>query len=63
MADITNGFISALQLKQEEIKVSMVNGRFTTLEAYQRQVGIYQGLQQALDILNNLLEEKDSDEL
>jgi hypothetical protein len=56
--DITNGFIHALKIKQNEIKESMVEGRFVNFESYQRYVGIYQGLEQALEILNNLLEEE-----
>jgi hypothetical protein len=56
--DITNGFIHALKIKQDEIKESMVEGRFVNFESYQRYVGIYQGLEQALEILNNLLEEE-----
>jgi hypothetical protein len=56
--DITNGFIHALRIKQNEIKESMVEGRFVNFESYQRYVGIYQGLEQALEILNNLLEEE-----
>ena len=56
--DITNGFIHALKIKQNEIKESMVEGRFVNFESYQRYVGRYQGLEQALEILNNLLEEE-----
>jgi hypothetical protein len=56
--DLTNSFISALKTKQEEVKESMVTGRFVNFESYQRYVGIYQGLQQALDILDNLLDEE-----
>lgn len=57
--DLTNGFLHALKLKQEEIKNSMVNGNFVNFESYQRYVGIYHGLQEALDILDNLMKEED----
>jgi len=57
--DVVNGLIHAVKLKQQEIVDSMVNGRFVNFESYQRYVGQHQGLQEALDILNNLLEEKD----
>lgn len=57
--DIVNGLIHAVKVKQQEIVESMVNGRFVNFESYQRYVGHHQGLQEALDILNNLLEEKD----
>jgi hypothetical protein len=60
MEDIINGLISALNKKQAEIKESMVNGRFANFESYQRFVGIHMGYADALEILNNLLEEKDS---
>ena len=56
--DVTKGFLHALKLKQEEIKNSMVNGNFVNFESYQRYVGIYQGLQEALDILDNLMKEE-----
>jgi hypothetical protein len=54
-----NGFLHALKKRQEEIKESMVNGNFVNFESYQRYVGIYQGLKEAEEILNFLLEEKD----
>jgi hypothetical protein len=57
--ELTKGFLHALKLKQEEIKNSMVNGNFVNFESYQRYVGIYQGLQEALDILDNLMKEED----
>jgi hypothetical protein len=57
--DLINGLLHALKVKQEEIKNSMVNGNFVNFESYQRYVGIYQGLQEALDILDNLMKEED----
>ena len=57
--NLTNGFLHALKIRQEEIKNSMVNGNFVNFESYQRYVGIYQGLQEALDILDNLIKEED----
>jgi hypothetical protein len=61
MSDIVNGFLHALKIRQEEIKESMVNGNFVNFESYQRYVGTYQGLIEAEEILNHLLEEKDSE--
>jgi hypothetical protein len=58
---LTNSFINEVKRKQQEVVDSMVAGRFVNFESYQRYVGIHQGLEQALDILNNLLEEKDRD--
>lgn len=60
--ELANGLIHAIKLKQQEIVDSMVNGRFANFESYQRYVGQHQGLQEALAILNNLLEEKDSND-
>jgi len=59
--DIVNGFLHALKIKQEEIKESMVNGNFVNFESYQRYVGRYQGLEEALNILDFLLNEKEKD--
>lgn len=53
--------IGAINARKSEIAVSLAAGNATTWEAYQRMVGNYQGLQDSLDILNNLMEE-DKDE-
>jgi len=53
--------IGAINARKSEIAVSLAAGNATTWEAYQRMVGTYQGLQDSLDILNNLMEE-DKDE-
>jgi len=58
--DLVNGLIHAVKLKQQEIVDSMVNGRFANFESYQRYVGQHQGLQEALNIINNLLEEDEN---
>jgi thioredoxin reductase len=55
-------FIGAVKARQTEIAGSVVAGNCTTYEAYQRLVGINAGLEEALDILNNLLKEEDKDE-
>jgi hypothetical protein len=57
--ELANGLIHAVRIKQQEVVESMVAGRFVNFESYQRYVGIHQGLEEALVILNNLLEEKD----
>lgn len=53
--------IGAINARKSDIAVSLAAGNATTWEAYQRMVGNYQGLQESLDILNNLMEE-DNDE-
>jgi hypothetical protein len=53
-------FIGAIKVRQAEIASSMTAGNVVNFETYQRLVGQYAGLQEALEILNNLL--KDDDE-
>ena len=54
-------FIGRINEKKQEIAEAMVNGNCVNFESYQRLVGQSIGLQQALDILNNLLEEERKD--
>jgi len=54
--------ISGIKASQGEIALSLALGNAPTWEAYQRMVGQYQGLQETLDILNNLLREDDEHE-
>ena len=54
--------IHAIQVRQSEIRMSLAAGNAVTWEAYQRLVGQYAGLEEALTILNNLLKEEDEDE-
>ena len=55
-------FIGAVKARQIEISESVIAGNCINYEAYQRLVGTYAGLEEALDILNNLLKEEDKDE-
>ena len=55
-------FIGAVKARQALLQQSMSQGNLVDWAAYQRLVGEYQGLEQALSILNNLLKEKDEDE-
>ena len=55
-------FIGAVKARQTEITESVIAGNCMTYEAYQRLVGTHAGLEEALEILNNLLkEEEDND--
>lgn len=54
--------IGVIKTRQAEIAASLAGGTATSWESYQRLVGQYQGLQEALDILNNLLKDDDEDE-
>lgn len=47
-----------IKLKQAEISFALANGSVTTWEAYHRLVGHHQGLQDVLEMLNNMLEEE-----
>ena len=52
------GFIGLIKQRQERIAESLVQGNAVTFEAYQRLVGQHQGLEEALLIINQLLEEE-----
>jgi len=51
-------FIGRIKQRQERIAESLVQGNAVTFEAYQRLVGQHQGLDEALLIINQLLEEE-----
>lgn len=53
--------IGAINARKSEIAVSLAAGNATTWESYQRMVGHHQGLQESLDILNNLMKEEDDE--
>jgi hypothetical protein len=52
-------FIGVVKVRQAEIASSLTAGNAVNFETYQRLVGQYQGLQDALNILDNLLKEED----
>ena len=54
--------IHRIKIRQAEIHVSLANGVPITWEAYQRMVGEHQGLQAALDMVDNMLEEERNQE-
>ena len=54
--------IAGIKASQSELALSLAHGNASTWEAYQRMVGQYRGLEEALAILNNLLKEPDEDE-
>lgn len=54
--------IAGIKASQSELALSLAQGNASTWESYQRMVGQYQGLEQALEILNNILKEPDEDE-
>jgi hypothetical protein len=57
----TNDLIDGVKRRQQEIATSLVDGNCVNFETYQRLVGQYQGLQEALQILDNIMKEDDQD--
>lgn len=53
--------IAAIKLAQQKIGDALLQGHIVNFETYQRLVGQHQGLQEALDILDNLLREEDTE--
>jgi len=58
---LINSFINELKAEQAKVMETMVTGNFANFESYQRYVGRYQGLDEALTILDYLLNEKEKD--
>lgn len=54
--------IGGIKARQAEIAASLAAGNAANWESYQRMVGHYQGLQEALDILDNLMKDPDEHE-
>jgi hypothetical protein len=54
--------IGGVKSRQAEIAASLAAGNAANWETYHRMVGHYAGLQEALDILNNLMREDDEHE-
>ena len=50
--------IGRLKVEKTQIAESLAIGNATTWESYQRLVGFHQGLDEALSIINQLLEEE-----
>ena len=53
--------IGGVKSRQAEIAASLAAGNAANWEAYHCMVGHYAGLQEALDILNNLMEEDENE--
>ena len=54
--------IALVQKRRTDISESLGDGHASSFDSYKQLVGQRQGLQLALDIINDLLEEKDRDE-
>jgi hypothetical protein len=55
---VLGDFIGRVKVEQAKLADSLTQGFATNFETYQRLVGRHQGLQEALSILNQLLEEE-----
>jgi hypothetical protein len=53
--------IDGVKRRQQDIADSLVNGNCVNFETYQRLVGQHQGLQEALQILDNIMKEENKD--
>ena len=53
--------IHVIKVRQAEISVSLASGNAGSWESYQRMVGEHQGLQQALDFIDQKLKEEDQE--
>ena len=54
--------IGGIKARQAEIAASLAAGHAANWESYHRMVGHTQGLQEALEILNDLMKDPDEDE-
>ena len=53
--------IGKIKERRLELALSLADGYAINIESYHRMVGTYQGLGEALDILDDILTEKDED--
>jgi hypothetical protein len=56
-----SSFITLIEQRKSEVSQAIIDGHVVNFESYQRLVGQYQGLEESLTILNNLLEEQKRD--
>lgn len=53
--------IGKIKERRLELALSLADGNAINIESYHRLVGQYQGLGEALDMLDDILKEKDED--
>lgn len=53
--------IGKIKERRLELALSLADGYAINIESYHRMVGTYQGLGEALDILDNILNDEDED--
>jgi len=59
---VISDLIGAIKARQQQIASALAAGNAPTFDAYQRMVGEHMGLQHALQMIDNLLLDKDEDE-
>ncbi len=57
---VESGLIDVIQKRRAEIAFALADGHAVNIESYHRLVGTYQGLGEALEFINELLEDKDN---
>ena len=62
MTELLQKIKKNLKEKKLEIAESMVQGRLSDFESYQKSVGIAEGLEQASEIINETLKKLEEDE-
>ena len=62
MTELLQKIKKNLKEKKLEIAESMIEGRISDFESYQRNVGIAEGLQQASEIIDETLNKLEKDE-
>jgi hypothetical protein len=55
---VESKLIGMIKRRREELALSLADGNAINIESYQRMVGQYQGLGEALDMLDELLKEE-----
>lgn len=53
---VETSFIAAIHAQRQELSASLAEGHADSFEKYNRLVGRYQGLGEALELLKNLLQ-------
>ena len=58
---VESGLITVIQKRRAEIAFALADGHAINIESYHRLVGTYQGLGEALSMIDELLKEQDKD--
>jgi hypothetical protein len=50
--------IHRIKVRQAELQIALANGTIANWETYQRMVGMHHGLQETMDMIDNMLDEE-----